>query len=129
MAANDIRRLFRFIDWLMDLPEALDTEFWSQIKRHEEEKNMPFVTIAERTGHEKGFREGRDQGLREGKDLGLREGLLSGIDLALKLRFGTNATVLMSEICQLQDVEVLSAVHKGIETAITPDDLRRFWKA
>jgi hypothetical protein len=30
MDPEDVRHLFRFIDWLMDLPPALDRLFWQE---------------------------------------------------------------------------------------------------
>ena len=54
---DDIRELFRLIDWLMALPQPLDKSFQTEIKRFEEEKIMPYVTSIERLGIEKTMRE------------------------------------------------------------------------
>jgi hypothetical protein len=134
--AEEVRQLFRFIDWVMDLPPALDqrsrTEscavsppnkdlrrmcerfhapsdqlFWQEIRRYEEEKRMPFMTTPER--------------------LGRQWGLLEGIELGLKLKFGPEGLRLLQEIRQLADVELLRTVLRAIETAATPEDLRRTW--
>src|SRR5262249_49248143 len=35
---EDVRRLFRFIDWIMEIPEALDRLFWREITAYEQEK-------------------------------------------------------------------------------------------
>jgi len=56
-------QLFRFIDWIMDLPEAGERLFWQEITRYQEPKQMPFMTIAERIG--------REQDLLKGIGLGL----------------------------------------------------------
>jgi hypothetical protein len=58
-AADDVRRLFRVIDGMMNLPESLEIDFWQQIKEYEEEKHMPFVTTPERLGREEGLAQGR----------------------------------------------------------------------
>ena len=50
----EIVNLFRFIDWLMDLPAAHERLFWEELSRYEEEKKMPYVTSVERIGIEKG---------------------------------------------------------------------------
>ena len=38
MSADDIRQLFRFIDWMMDLPDELAKQFWQEVIQFEEEK-------------------------------------------------------------------------------------------
>src|SRR5436305_396482 len=43
MKAEDLRQLSRFIDWMMDLPPALEALFREEIHRYEEEKRMPFI--------------------------------------------------------------------------------------
>ena len=50
---------FRFIDWIMELPEERDRLFWQEITTYQQEKFMPFVTIAERVGREKGIERAR----------------------------------------------------------------------
>jgi len=54
--------LFRFIDWLMRLPEELEDCFWQELEQYEEEKAMPYVTSVERIGIRKGRQEGRQEG-------------------------------------------------------------------
>jgi hypothetical protein len=46
--------LFRFIDWVMILPEELKREFWVELKAYEEERHMPYVTSVEEIGYERG---------------------------------------------------------------------------
>jgi hypothetical protein len=115
LSAEDVRQLFRFIDWLMDLPTLLDGLFWQEMTQFEQERRMPFITSVERIGREKGRQEG------------LREGLLVGIEVSLELKFSTAGLQLLPEIRQIQDVEVLRAVSQAIKTATTLDDLRRVW--
>jgi Domain of unknown function (DUF4351) len=54
---RDIRNLFKFIDWVMILPESLDQEFWSDLQNYEEERRMPYITSVERIGYERGRKE------------------------------------------------------------------------
>ena len=68
---------------------------------------MPFITIAERVGMEKG--------------------LLKGIEECLELKFGDEGLKLMPELREIQDHELLDAVLGAIKKASTPDDLRRLW--
>ena len=54
----DIVELFRFIDWLMALPEVHERLFWKELSEYEEEKEMPYVTSVEKIGIEKGMQQG-----------------------------------------------------------------------
>ncbi|KOP26208.1 hypothetical protein AMR41_13205 [Hapalosiphon sp. MRB220] len=62
---QDIRNLYRFIDWVMILPKALETEFWEQFKQFEQERTMRYVTTGERIGYERGKQEGKEEGKQE----------------------------------------------------------------
>ena len=53
---SDVLNLFRFLDWLLKLPKALESEFWQELRIYEEERSMPYVTSVERIGIEKGER-------------------------------------------------------------------------
>jgi hypothetical protein len=107
MAPEDVRRLFHFIDWVMELPEPLKHRFWDEIDAYQQEKRMPFINIAEQVGMEKG--------------------LLEGIEVALDLRFGAAGLVLMPELREIRDHELLRKILKRIKTTDSPDDLRRVW--
>jgi hypothetical protein len=39
--AKDVRQLWHFIDWMMDLPKALEDQVGQEIERYEQEKQMP----------------------------------------------------------------------------------------
>ena len=60
---EQILNLYRFIDWLMVLPESLSKKFNKQHKEYEEGKKMPFITTAERIGREEGIEEGIEEGM------------------------------------------------------------------
>ncbi len=107
MDPEDVRRLFEFIDWVMDLPEPLEHLFWDEIDVDQQEKVMPFINIAERVGMEKG--------------------LLQGIEVCLDLRFGDEGLELMPELREIHDHELLRKILVKIKTAASPDDLRRVW--
>ncbi|MEH1852237.1 MAG: DUF4351 domain-containing protein [Nostoc sp.] len=54
---KDIRNLYRFIDWVMILPKALEVEFWQEFKQFEQERTMSYITTGERIGYERGKQE------------------------------------------------------------------------
>jgi hypothetical protein len=107
MDPEDVRRLFDFIDWVMQLPEPLKHRFQEEIDAFQQEKRMPFINIFEQVGMEKG--------------------LLRGIEVALDLKFGAAGLELMPELRQIQDHVLLEKILAKIKTAENPDELRRAW--
>lgn len=61
--------LYRFIDWLMRLPEDLEQTCFQEIRAFEEEQRMPYITIAERIGEERGIQQGEEKGKLIGRIL------------------------------------------------------------
>lgn len=53
---QDILNLYRFIDWLLVLPEGLEREFQEDLQRFEQERQMQYVTSVERMAMQKGER-------------------------------------------------------------------------
>jgi hypothetical protein len=51
---QDILNLFRFIDWILELPEDLKRSFRDELEEYERKNQMPYVTSIERMGIEQG---------------------------------------------------------------------------
>jgi hypothetical protein len=51
---QDILNLFRFIDWILELPDDLKRSFRDELEAYERERQMPYVTSIERMGIEQG---------------------------------------------------------------------------
>jgi len=69
--------------------------------------------------------EGLQRGRQEGRLEGTRDGLLAGMGPALETMFGPDGVALMSELRDIEDVNVLRRVADAIRTARTVEDLRR----
>ncbi len=54
---EDVRELFRFIDWLLVLPEDMTKSFRRQIDELKQESRMKYVTSIERLARREGLRE------------------------------------------------------------------------
>jgi hypothetical protein len=74
---QDILELFRFIDWLMELPDGLEEQLWNELKTYEESEQMAYVTSVERIGIRKGMDLGRQEGLQQGEARIIRRQLTS----------------------------------------------------
>ncbi len=105
---EEIINLFRFIDWVMRLPEELERSFWQEVTQYEEEKKMPYVTTGER--------------------IGLQKGLLEGIKMGLELKFGSEGLGIIPEIQEIRNVDILKAILTSIKTANTIEELRRVYQ-
>jgi hypothetical protein len=108
--------LFRFLDWLMFLPENLQNEYNDEVERFEEERKMQYVTALERRGIEKGRAEG------------WKEARLEIVLSLLRQKFGeidqkTESTIsdlTQEQLRQLTDtllkLESLDELHRWLET-------------
>jgi hypothetical protein len=111
--ADDIRQLFRLIDWMLALPRDLEDQFRQDIYRFEEDRSMPYLTSIERMALEKGHKEGRC------------EGLLEGIALDLEAKFGAVDKALFKEIKAVKELSQLRKIARALKKAKTEDDIRR----
>jgi predicted DNA-binding ribbon-helix-helix protein len=90
---KDVLNLFKFIDWVMILPESLKQTFWTELKAYEEGRTMPYITSVEQIGFERGR--------QEGEQLGRHNEALSMILRQLTRRFGEVPEELRSPISRL----------------------------
>jgi hypothetical protein len=56
---EQIRRLFRILDWMMELPPELEEALIQDLADFEKEKKVPYVTNIERIARQKGIAEGK----------------------------------------------------------------------
>jgi len=95
---EEIIGLFEFIDWVIQLNDAEENQFWENVKTLEEENKMPYVTIGERIGIQKGLQQGA---LAEGREMILE---------ALEERFGGVPTPVSDAIHQIEATDRLRAL-------------------
>lgn len=108
---KDVLNLFRFIDWLMALPDDLDIEFQAALEDFERERQMQYVTGVERRAIEKGF----------------RKGLLRSISLGLELKFGSDGLRLLAEISDIKDIETLQRIEDTLRTCNSIDEVKAIY--
>ena len=91
--------LFRFIDWLLALPDELEQQIQQTIRALEEERAMPYVTSIERMGREQGLVEGREEGREDGRE----EGKRAAVQRIVERRFGQVSEALLARIAQADE--------------------------
>lgn len=112
---QDILELFRFMDWLLWLPEELTQKFRQATVEYEEEKQMPYVTSIERLGRQ----EGLQQGLQEGLQRGAREDVME----ILRTRFTTVPPAVIEALGRIDDLGTLRSLLRRAITVARPEDL------
>ena len=95
-------RWFRYLDWLLALPQEYDLRVWDRVKELKKETIMPYVSSADRYERYQGQLEGHKQGRREGR--------CEAIEIALDLRFPDSVAELMPQIKQIEDLDRLHAL-------------------
>lgn len=118
LTAEEVRRLFRVLDWMIQLPREIELDFRQQLEQYEKEKHMPYITSIERMAIEKGRVEGRVEGREEGIEKGLLAGKIQTIQQVLSLEVERDETLLD------QSVEVLTlkldSLQRRFDARFTP---------
>lgn len=74
------------------------------------------------------FNKGVQQGLEQARQERLRRNLLCAIEFGLELKFGFSGLELLSEISQIQDVDLLRVIREGLLTINSLDELREIYR-
>ena len=118
LSADEVRRLFKFIDWLMKLPRDLTIKFRTEVDALQQEKAVPYVSSFEQLAREEGI----EIGLEKGRLEMLRDTILDNF----QSRFGIVAPPEVAiQIRRISDLNVLKRLsnelvkRNQIEDAIT----------
>jgi hypothetical protein len=115
LTKENVRELFRLLDWILVLPDDLQEQFREDVHHYEQEKRIPYLSSLERMAMEKGHKRGREEGLQVAHD---------GIALALEARFGPAGRKLGGRVRRITDVAELRRLSKIIKAAQSVDDVR-----
>ena len=61
--------------------------------------------------------------------IGLRKGLLTGLEVALEVKFGDEGRHVADELREVRDVAVLEAVAERLRTAASVDEVRAVYRS
>lgn len=102
---NQIQEMFRLIEWMMVLPEALEGSFREELRLYQEERRMPYITGFERDGMVKNARE-------------------SVIEV-LETRFEVVPKELSDRLNQIKNIALLKQLHKQSITIGSVDEFQQ----
>ncbi len=111
---EQVRQLFRVLDWMLALPPELEQSFRSEVELFEEARRMPYVTSIERLAREEGRQEGRQEGIAEG--------FQAAILKLLERKFKRVPAARARKIRSVRDVERLQALLLSVTDAGTLDE-------
>ena len=98
------------IDWVLALPDALETEYHQRVTEIGEAQNVKYVTSAERIGMHQGMQLGIEQGVEQGLEQGrqtARHLLCRQARRRFGLKIAAEAEPLLATITDLQQLEEL----------------------
>ena len=104
---DDIRKLFRLVDWMMTLPDELQRRFEEQLTRYQEERQMPLLSRMELRAMQKGILQNARKSVLE----------------VLEIRFEVVPPELIEAINEIEDTSVLKQL---LRQAIALDSLEEF---
>ena len=114
---QEMLELFRYIDWILKLPETLEQEIQTVVDEYEEAKQVKYVTSVERRAIKKGYEEGQREGQKEGQREGRNQVQREMIVRVLQFRFqaGAQASESASEVLDEATISGLTAQLNQIE--------------
>jgi hypothetical protein len=113
---DQVRQLFRLIDWFMDLPQELEEQLQQELIRFEEEKHMPYITGIERLAEKRGKAEGKVEGKAEGR-----------VDTLLQILEKRSATAVPTELASaVRATSDLALLERWVDLALQVTSLEEF---
>lgn len=116
---EDVRQLFLIIDWILELPQELQSKFRDEVYHYEQEQKMPYISSIERLA----LAEGEAKGRAKGHEDGLREGLLEGILLDIEAKFGAAGRKLKAKAKRVKEVAELRSLARAVKSAQSVSDI------
>jgi predicted transposase YdaD len=109
-----ILQFFRFVDFMMTLPEELEEAFEAELIQMKEDQNVEYVSRFERRAMEKEREEGREAGL------------LEGIAILLEVKFGPAGRELLPQVQSLTGLPQLRKFSQYLKDAGSLSEVREY---
>jgi hypothetical protein len=103
-----ILAIYKFVDWIMQLPNELEKKIVNEVKVTQEATAMPYITTAERIGIEKSM-----------------PTIHQAIAMVLEIKFGEAGQQLSERAVRLRDLEALQKLMQGLKHAQSLSDAEK----
>jgi hypothetical protein len=113
-----ILAIYKFIDLIMALPEALESELYDEIKVIEEKSTMPHITTAERIGMKKGMEKGMEEGIEKGIEKSI-SAVHQALAAIIEIKFGEAGDQLRKNAYRMKNLEILQKLIEKLKRAQT----------
>ena len=123
---QEVLDLFRFIDWIMKLPEEFEKEIQEVVDEFEEAKQMRYVTSIERLAQKRGREQGLEQGLEQGTKVGRQQAQREMILHILRFRFQPDPETTDSLLASLKLIEKEALLQRLIDRSLEATALAEF---
>ena len=123
---QEVLDLFRFIDWIMKLPEEFEKEIQEVVDEFEEAKQMRYVTSIERLAQKRGREQGLEQGLEQGTKVGRQQAQREMILHILRFRFQPDPETTDSLLASLKLIEEEALLQRLIDRSLEATALSEF---
>jgi flagellar biosynthesis/type III secretory pathway protein FliH len=133
--------VFRFMDYVLALPEEMEVEFDREVSKFAEEGKGMYLSRFERRAMERGVQQGLEQGIQKGLKKGLEQGKTEGkiegkiegqiaaaraaVVEVLESRFNRVPRKVSSQLNKITDAGRLRALIRHAATAATVKDFER----
>jgi hypothetical protein len=105
---EQIIRLYRFIDYVLKLPEPEALQFNKEMELFEEARTMPYISTTERMAREEGLLQGISEGIEQGRTRGQLEKAREAVLEVLEVRFGHVPFARKEEVIRCNDLDRLN---------------------
>ncbi|NUO78615.1 cytosolic protein [candidate division KSB1 bacterium] len=117
LTREKILALYKFIDWIITVPEELENEIFEEVKAIEE-ATMPHITTAERIGIKKGKQEGIAESIATVHKV---------VGTVIELKFGEAGQGLSERTKKLRSLEVLQQLTERLKRASNMNEAEKIF--
>lgn len=124
---REVLELFRFIDYVLALPEELDLEYERELAEFEEGQKVTYLSRFERRGMERGLEQGLEQGLEKGLAQGLEQGQIANARAAIVEVLATRFEKVPNKVAgQLNKIGDANTLRGLLRKAVKASTLKEF---
>jgi hypothetical protein len=119
---EQIIRLYRFIDYVLKLPEPEALQFNKEMELFEEARTMPYMSTIERMARKEGLLQGISEGIEQGRTKGQLEKAKEDVLEILEVRFSHVPFRVKEEVIRCNDLDKLNKAHRHALLIAVIDD-------